>query len=302
MRQRLLIILGIASLAGLLASYLVYSVVAQIQAKAPEPGNQPVVVAAVNMGLAETVTKDHVKVVAWPKTSVPAGSLSSLEQAHGRVVRSSIVAGEPLLDSKLAPEMSGRGGIMPMLVPDGQRAVTIKVDDAIRETGFILPNSRVDVLVSITGATPGSEHIAKTILQDVLVLASGQTVELRDNKPVQMTTVTMALTPDKVERLTIAQTEGRLFIVTRNLNDKTVVKTSGATRTSILSDGAPAPKPPVASAPRRPTPVTTVAIPPPVPEAVTVTVFRGVKASEHRFVRTGKDGWAERGGDPAAAQ
>ena len=299
MRQRLFVILGIASLAGLLASYLVYSVVVQMQAKVPEPGNQPVVVAAVNMGLAETVTKDHVKLVPWPKTSVPAGSLSTLEQAVGRVVRSSIVAGEPMLDAKLAPELSGRGGIMPMLVPDGQRAVTIKVDDAIRETGFILPNSRVDVLVSITGATPGSEHIAKMILQDVLVLASGQTVELRDNKPVQMTTVTMALTPDKVERLTIAQTEGRLFIVTRNLNDKTVVQTSGATRTSILTDGAPAPKPRAVGAPRRPAPVTTVAIPPPAPEAVTVTVFRGVKASEHRFVRAGKEDWVERSGEPA---
>jgi pilus assembly protein CpaB len=300
MRQRLFIILGIASLAGLLASYLVYSVVVQVQAKAPEVGNQPVVVAAVNMGLAETITKDHVKVVAWPKNSVPAGSLSTLEQANGRVVRSAIVAGEPLLDAKLAPELSGRGGIMPMLVPEGQRAVTIKVDDAIRETGFILPNSRVDVLVSITGAAPGAEHIAKTILQDVLVLASGQTVELRDNKPVQMTTVTMALTPDKVERLTIAQTEGRLFIVTRNLNDKTVVQTQGATRTSILSDGAPAR--PVATEPRRPVTVTRAALPPPAPEAVTVTVFRGVKASEQKFVRVGKEGWVERGGEPAAAQ
>jgi pilus assembly protein CpaB len=257
------------------------------------------VVAAVNVGLAETITKDHVKLVAWPKNSVPAGSLSTLEQATGRVVRSNIVAGEPLLDAKLAPEMSGRGGIMPMLVPQGERAVTIKVDDAIRETGFILPNSRVDVLVSITGATAGAEHIAKMILQDVLVLASGQTVELRDNKPVQMTTVTMALTPDKVERLTIAQTEGRLFLVTRNLNDKTVVQTKGATRTSILSDGA-AQAPTKISEPRRPVTVTRAALPPPAPEAVTVTVFRGAKASEHRFVRLGKEGWVERGGEQAA--
>jgi len=299
MRQRLFIILGIASLAGLLASYLVYSVVVQVQTKAPEVGNQPVVVAAVNMGLAETITKDHVKLVPWPKNSVPTGSLSSLEQAQGRVVRSAIVAGEPLLDAKLAPEMSGRGGIMPMLVPEGERAVTIKVDDAIRETGFILPNSRVDVLVSITGA-PGAEHVAKMILQDVLVLASGQTVELRDNKPVQMTTVTMALTPDKVERLTIAQTEGRLFLVTRNLNDKTIVQTRGATRTSILSDGAQAPAPRMVSEPRRPVTVTRAALPPPAPEALTVTVFRGAKASEYRFVRLGKEGWTERGGEQPA--
>jgi pilus assembly protein CpaB len=303
MRQRLFIIIGIASLAGLLASYLVYSVVVQLQTKAPEAGNQPIVVAAVNMGLAETITKDHVKVVPWPKAAVPPGALTTLDQAQGRVVRSAIVAGEPLIDAKLAPEMSGRGGIMPMLVPEGQRAVTIKVDDAIRETGFILPNSRVDVLVSITGMSANADRIAKTILQDVLVLASGQTVELRDNKPVQMTTVTLALTPDKAERLTIAQTEGRLFLVTRNLNDKTVVQTPGATRTTLLSDGAPAaPKPRAVSAPR-PAPVTTVALPPPAPEAVTVTVFRGAKASEHRFVRVGKDDWTERGGgDSAPAQ
>ena len=75
MRQRLFIIVAIASLAGLLASYLVYSVVVQLQAKAPEVGNQPVVVAAVNMGLAETITKDHVKVVPWPKGSIPPGAL-----------------------------------------------------------------------------------------------------------------------------------------------------------------------------------------------------------------------------------
>jgi pilus assembly protein CpaB len=211
------------------------------------------------------------------------------------------VAGEPLIDAKLAPEMSGRGGIMPMLVPEGQRAVTIKVDDAIRETGFILPNSRVDILVSIPGPNPNADRVAKTILQDVLVLASGQTVELRDNKPVQMTTVTMALTPDKVERLTIAQTEGRLFLVTRNLNDKTVVQTPGATRASLLTGDVaaapPAPRP--VSAPR---PVKTVAIPPPAPEAITVTVFRGAKASEQRFVRVGKEDWAERGEAPAPGQ
>jgi pilus assembly protein CpaB len=301
MRHRLFIILAIASLAGLLASYLVYTVVRQLQATAPEPGNAPVVVATVNMGLAETITKDHVKVVLWPKASIPPGAITSVQQAEGRVVRSSILAGEPLLDGKLASELSGRGGIMPMLVPEGQRAVTIRVDDAIRETGFILPNSRVDVLVSMPGVTGGGERIAKTILQDVQVLASGQAVELRDNKPVQMTTVTLALTPDKVERLTLAQTEGRLFLVTRNLKDKALVQTSGATKSTVLTDGAPAAaRPRVVAEPVRRRPVTVAAapLPPPSPEAITVTVFRGTKASEHRFVRKGSDSWVERGAEP----
>ena len=297
MRHRLMIIVAVAALAGLLASYLVYSVVRQLQSRAPDPGNTPVVVAAVNMGLAETVTKEHVKLAMWPKVSVPPGALKSIEQAQGRVVRSSILAGEPLLEGKLAAELSGRGGIMPMLVPEGQRAVTIHVDAAIRETGFILPNSRVDVLVSMSGLGAGNERVAKTILQDVQVLASGQTVELRDNKPVQMTTVTLALTPDKVEKLTLAQTEGRLFLVTRNLNDKTVVPTTGATKSTVLSDAAPRARA-VAEAPRRPVSVGAAPLPPPSPEAITVTVFRGTKASEHRFVRKGSDGWVERGPEP----
>ena len=184
-----------------------------------------------------------------------------------------------------------------MLVPEGQRAVTIRVDDAIRETGFILPNSRVDVLVSMAGPGAGGDRIAKTILQDVQVLASGQTVELRDNKPVQMTTVTLALTPDRVEKLTLAQTEGRLFLVTRNLNDKTFVPTTGATKSTVLSD-VPARARVAAEAPRRPVAVAAAPLPPPAPEAITVTVFRGPKASEHRFVRKGSDGWVERGPEP----
>src|SRR5262245_50720860 len=101
MRHRLLIIVAIAALAGLLASYLVYGVVKQLQAKAPEPGSAPIVVAAVNMGLAETITKEHVKLVLWPKSSIPPGAITTLQQAEGRVVRSAILAGEPLLDGKL---------------------------------------------------------------------------------------------------------------------------------------------------------------------------------------------------------
>lgn len=296
MRNRLLLILAIAALIGFVTSYLVYQVVARVQASAPKDATATILVASANMNLGETVTSRHVKTVSWPKSSVPAGAVSNLAEVEGRIVRSSIVIGEPLLEAKLAPRMAGHGGLMAVLVPEGQRAVTIKVDDAIRETGFILPSSYIDVLVSMQ-QSDGRDKIAKVILQDVQVLASGQTVELRDNKPVTMTTLTLALTPDQVERLTLAQTEGRLFFVTRNLNDKQVVKTRGVTKATLLSDAAP-PAPPsparrAAAPPARPQ-VSSPVLPPPVIESVSVSVLRGTKVSEHQFVKKGREEWVEK--------
>jgi pilus assembly protein CpaB len=290
MQRRFLLILVCASLLGLLASALVYGVVSQI-ARAGGDQYEQIVVAAANMSLAETVTSQHVKLVPWPKASVPDGALRSLQEAEGRVVRGSILAGEPLIEGKLAPGLAGKGGIMSMLVPEGQRGVTIKLDEAVRESGFLLPNSRVDVLVSMPRASGSSEKIAKVILQDVTVLAAGQTVELRDNKPVTNTTVTLALTPQQTERLAVAQAEGKLMLVQRNLRDTQVVRTAGATPSSLLTDGAVAAPTPEAK------PTTTVVRSAPLPlptiQKYPVAVIRGSKVSEQLFVRQGPGAWAE---------
>ena len=288
MRRRLLLIVLCASLIGLLASFLAYRVVSQM-ARAGDTQSERIVVAAANIGLAETITRQHVKLVPWPKAAVPPGAVRTVEDAEGRVVRGSIVAGEPLMEAKLAPQLAGKGGIMPMLVPEGQRGVTIKLDDAMRESGFVLPNSRVDVLVSMPRAPGSSEKIAKVILQDVTVLAAGQTVEMKDNKPVTNTTVTLALTPQQVERLAVAQAEGKLMLVQRNLRDTDVVRTPGATPSSLLSD--------IASAAPQPTAKAVVARSAPLPlpsiEKYPVAVIRGTKVSEQIFVRERGEGWSE---------
>ncbi|HZO42431.1 MAG TPA: Flp pilus assembly protein CpaB [Methylomirabilota bacterium] len=297
MRKRLVIVLGFASVVGLIVSVLVYRVVAEFRAASRQQTNEEIVVAAVNMDLAETITSKHVKVLPWPRQAVPAGAIRTLGDAEGRVVRSSIVAGEPLLEGKLAPQLSGKGGIMPMLVPEGQRAVTIKVDDAVREAGFVLPNSRVDVFVSMARAANSQERVAKMILQDVVVLAAGQAVEMRDNRPVSVTTVTLALTPEQAERLALAQNEGKLTIGMRNLRDKQMVQTLGATRDTLLgatpvvapvSNGVkPAPKKVQAPAPPASSP-----LPPPKIVSHTVGVIRSGKVSEQVFVRSGEE-WVE---------
>jgi pilus assembly protein CpaB len=297
MKRRLVIVLVFASVIGLVASLLVYRVVVNV-AQANQPTEQ-ILVAAVNMDLAETITSKHIKLVPWPKPTVPPGAIRTLSDAEGRVVRSSIVAGEPLLEGKLAPQLSGKGGIMPMLVPVGQRAITIKVDDAIKESGFVLPNSRVDVFVSMARTTNQQDRVAKLILQDVVVLAAGQAVEMRDNRPVSVTTVTLALTPEQAERLALAHNEGKLTIGMRNLRDQGVVNTTGATRETLLGTPAPPARPvaakPKAQAPRQEAraPVDSAPLAVPKVEIHSVAVIRSGKASEQVFVRKG-EAWVEK--------
>jgi len=291
MHRRFVLILVCASVIGFLASVLVYRVVSQV-AHARSDQSEQIVVAAADLGFADTVTSQHIRLVNWPKASVPPGALRTAAEAEGRVVRSSVVAGEPLIDGKLAPQLAGRGGIMPMLIPEGQRGVTIKLDEATRESGFVMPNSRVDVLVSMPKGPGSDEKIAKVILQDVTVLAAGQIVEMKDNKPVTNTTVTLALTPQQVERLAVAQSDGRLMLVQRNLRDTQFVRTSGATPSSLLSDIAPAAKPeakPTVLARSAPLPV-------PALEKYPVAVIRGTKVSEQTFVRDRENSWAEQPG------
>jgi pilus assembly protein CpaB len=128
-----------------------------------------VVVATVNMEIGEGVTSKHVRLSPWPKADVPDGAFRSLPEAEGWVTRSSIVAGEPLLKAKLLnPELSGRGGLLSMLVPEGLRGVTIKVGRAVQESGFVHPNSHVDVVVSIAKGGSARDRTAKVVLQNVL--------------------------------------------------------------------------------------------------------------------------------------
>lgn len=287
MQKRLVIVLAFASLVGLFVSVMVYRVVADARAAAArQQATEDIVVAMVNIDLAESVTAKHIKLVPWPPGAVPVGAIKTLAEAEGRVVRNSIVAGEPLLEAKLAPQLAGRGGIMPMLVPEGERGVTIKVDDAVKESGFVLPNSRVDVLVTMAKSENTQDRVAKVILQDVLVLAAGQTVEMRDNKPASVTTVTLSVTPEQAERLALAQTDGKLTLGTRNLRDKGIVQTTGSTKQTLLG-GAPKPAPVITR--------TVASAPLPVPriETHTVAVLRSTKVTEQIFVRSTDQAWSE---------
>ena len=196
--------------------------------------------AKANISLGEALTPNHIKLAPWPKATMPPGSLRSLKDAEGRLARTTMFAGEPVLDSKLAP--AGQGGLMPVLIPVGKRAVSIIVEQATQKSGFVVPNSRVDVLVTMAG-TGWRLRKSRIVLQDVTVLAADMTVEMKDNKPVTMTTVTMALSPEEAERLALSQNQGRVTLALRNLQDTARVSTPGVTAAQLMGSPAPAPSP-----------------------------------------------------------
>ncbi len=279
MRRRFVLVITFASLVGLLAAIFVYrGVMHKVASEVGKQGTEEIVVAAVNMDLGEPVTTQHVKLASWPKLSIPADAIRSIAEAEGHVARTAIVAGEPLLASKILDiQVAARSGLLPMLVPEGLRGVTIKVDKAVEESGLVQPNSRVDVLVSLTRGS--EEPMAKVILQNVPVLAAGQTVEMQDRKPVRITTVTLALTPGQAERLALAENSGRLMLATRNFRDQDRVETAGVTRARLLGESPSVPQPESTDA--------RVAESPPRPQLdmYRVSVLRGGKVSEVNFTR-----------------
>ena len=284
MARRFVLILAVALVLGVVTASLVYqAITGQASGEVKAPPTKQVAVAAANITLGETLTPQHVKLMSWPSESVPGDALGSVAEVEGRVALSSIVVGEPLLDAKLAPKLAG-GGILPMLVPENLRGITIKVDDAVRESGFVSPNSRVDIIVTIADKQGSMDKKSKVILQNIPVLAAGQSVEMRGNKPVSVTTVTLALTPEQSERLALGQAEGRLMLATRKLGDERVVQTSGTNVQKLLD---------ISEMPARKQPRSTQAKSseaPPLP--YTVVVFRGSQMSEHNFVQNGSH-WVE---------
>src|SRR5262249_11138666 len=118
-------------------------------------------------------------------------------------------------------------------------AMSVRVDPVTGVSGFITPNSRVDVVIS---GTPEGEQDqrGKVVLQNVKVLAIGKTIEQKDEKPVEVPTVTLLVAPEDAERLTLATRYEPVRLALRNYRDEEVVRTSGiVTRALFQGDGHP---------------------------------------------------------------
>ncbi len=191
-----------------------------------------VAVAALDVSRGELLDVDHIKVVDWPAHAVPEGAVSDPAALIGKLTRIGMIANEPITESKLAKNRSS--SLLSMLVPQGHRAMSVKVNEVTGISGFVGPGSRVDVLMSVR-ERDNEPAKSKIILQGLEVLAVDQIIEQVDNKPVVVNTVTLDVTPSSAEVLTLAANEGSLHLALRNDLDKLDVFTGGRTIDQITS-------------------------------------------------------------------
>ena len=277
-KPKAVIIAGVlAVLVAAIAAYALYTYLrGQEQRVSEAVATERIVVAAVEIPMGTTINMTQVKTSEWPKSSMPQGSFPATEKVIGRTSTQTFSAGDAITETKLMPK-EGPAGIMTYMIPEGHRAMTVGVDQVAGVAGFINPGNIVDVVLIVL--PPGStQTLGKIVLQNVPVLAIGQIVEQKEGKPVVVPTVTVDVTPEDAEKLSIASTQGRLQLVLRRLGDKELAKTMGATVSKVIGSSMGAPVKIASSGAK-------VAKAPaaPVEQFTTIEIYRGSTKTTEKF-------------------
>ena len=241
MRNRFRVAIFVAIFFGFIAAYGIFHFLRQQREKteAIAKAYDKLVVATKDIPAGKSITKEMIRITPWPKASLPKGHFSSPQQVVGKVIRVKATAGDPITEAKLAGE---RAGLTVLLTP-GQRAMAVKVDEIVGVSGFLSPNDRVDVIATMAppGNGPRDERISKIVLQNKRVLSVAQSAEEKDGKPQLARSITLELTPEESEKLSLASLEGNIILALRPPGEDGLVKTRGSTKSDLLA--MPAAKP-----------------------------------------------------------
>lgn len=276
---RTLIVLVVAVLMASIAAYGVYLAEKSRPVKEVEVARIQAVVATHPLSVGTLVTKDDLKLVPWPAASPVPGSFTEVEKALNRGVIVAVSENEPLTEAKLAPIGAGAG--LPPTITEGMRALSVKVNEVIGVAGFVIPGTRVDVLVTVK--RPDGTSQSRVVLSNVQVLTAGtrydQERATKEGKPIPTSVVTLLLTPEDAEKMTLSSEEGRVMLALRNPLDTAPTKTDGARMTALLGEASAPPLKKMVdgrqiakAAPKPP--------PPPAPKIYTVETIRAAKRSE----------------------
>lgn len=234
--KRPIVIIGVGVVFAAVAGFMTLGFLKrQSTPDQPVLATRPVVVALTNIKRGEPVQETNVKVVDWPADSAPEGSFATAPEVIGKLARTEIYQNDPLTEQKFLETKAP--SILSTLIPEGRRAMSIKVNEVTGISGFVAPGSHVDVLLSVSG---DQEEPARTriVLEDCEVLAIAQSIEQLDSKPVVVNTVTLNVNPRDAETLTLASNEGSLHLALRNDSDEAKVFSVGTTIDEVIGVGA----------------------------------------------------------------
>jgi pilus assembly protein CpaB len=272
-RIRVFIVLALAVAAGGTFAYGTYQYIQNVPKGTTASSSLPtsaVIVAAQDLQIGAALRQEDLRAIQWPSNAVPAGAFGKPEDLIGRGLIQPVMTNEVFLPSKLASKEAGAG--LPPVIPEGFRALSVRVNDVIGVAGYVLPGTKVDVVATVNPTQFQPDITSKVILTNVLVLAAGTKIEQDEkNKPIQVSVVTLLVNPDEAEKLALASTEGKIQLALRNPLDKTAPTTYGIKPAVLMGTGAPVRRVATASG-RKPQQVA----PAPV-QAPTVEIIRGDK-------------------------
>jgi pilus assembly protein CpaB len=267
---RTILVVGIAIGLASAATYLVYRAIQSRPMREVEVAHAFAVVAAHPLTLGSRVTAADVKVVPWPAANPVPGGFIAIDQVVDKGVIAPIAENEPLNSNNLASKEAGVG--LPPTIPPGMRAISVKVNEVIGVAGFVVPGTRVDVMVILhTGTT----SVARVVVGNVQVLTAGTRYDqesARDGKALPSSVVTLMVSPADAELVGLAASEGQIMLTLRNPLDTAVTPTTGTSSARLAGDPstvkpastsapgparrpAPPPPPPAEPAPKKPVPV-----------------------------------------------
>jgi len=260
----MLVIAFSALVLSLIVTFLAYRLLSE-RIRPSLAATTDVVIATQKIGLGVRLAAEHLRVVSWPEALKPEGSFSKAEEVVGRGVVVPLQPNEPVVESRLAPKEGGVG--LTATIPEGMRAVAVKVNDVIGVAGFVLPGTRVDLILTGSPEQYQGSETSKVILENVLVLAAGQNIQQDENgNPQNVQVITLLVTPEDAQKVALASADGRIQLALRNPMDLQKTDPRPVTRQALYTRGSSMPEAPavtkaVAKAvlPRRPLP------PPPAP-------------------------------------
>jgi pilus assembly protein CpaB len=277
MDKRLLTVVMVAVLVALVITAVFYQITVGRKSTTADVATKELVVATKELPMGAKITPEDVRLIDFPQANYPKNGFDNIDNVLDRSVVQPILADEPIVTGRVTEPGAGVG--LAPKIPEGMRAVAVAVNQVSGVSGFILPGSKVDVL--LTG-TPVNENgqATTTVLENLEVISTAHKVEPDANgRPDNVPVVNLLVTPEQAELLTLASAEGRIQLILRNPNDKdqTASQRDIARSNDLFAKGViKKPHPAAAGAPPRPRPAASL---PPPPPPLEIEMIRGNQRS-----------------------